>query len=144
MTIALFLVFTAPSSPLQPSLELTKLQGHWTMITLDVQEAFVPEAKLKGTTLEIKGNTYTVTVRKTKHEVTLKLDPTQDPKHIDMTFPDGPNQPKLSKGIYKIEGDKLIICRGQAADGERPRNFVSSLTNDHFVVTWERTPDPKK
>ncbi|MSR54164.1 MAG: TIGR03067 domain-containing protein [Gemmataceae bacterium] len=117
-----------------------KVQGEWYMVELNVREVLVSPEKLTGTVLIVKGDTYTTQVKKTKHTVTFKLDPTQSPKNIDMYFPDGTNAPKLSKGIYKIDGNRLIICRGQAADGTRPRDFVSSLTTDNFVVTWEKKP----
>jgi uncharacterized protein (TIGR03067 family) len=129
----------------EPPKELTdqeKLQGEWVLVGLEVREESVPAEKLAGTTLVIRKNKYTTVVKKKEYPVTFTLDPKQDPKHIDMFIPDDSGTPQLSKGIYRIEGDKLIICRRQAPGGDRPRNFVSSATSDEFVVTWERKTKP--
>jgi uncharacterized protein (TIGR03067 family) len=119
-----------------------KLQGEWIMTKLEVREESVPAEKLTGTTLLIKKDQYITVVKKKEYPTKFKLDPKQDPKHIDMWLAQDGGEPQLSKGIYSIEKDKLVICRGQAAGGERPRNFVSSAANDHFVVTWERKAKP--
>jgi uncharacterized protein (TIGR03067 family) len=127
--------------PKKPA-DLELLQGEWVLVGLEVREQTVPAEKLAGTTLVIKKDKYTTIVKKKEYVATFTVDQKQDPKHIDMLIPDDSGTPKLSKGIYKIDGDKLIICRGQVPGGERPRNFVSSATNDVFVVTWERNSKP--
>jgi uncharacterized protein (TIGR03067 family) len=131
----------AAESPKGPT-DLEKLQGEWVLVGLEVREATVPAEKLAGTTLVIRKDKYTTVVKKKEYPVTFTLDPTKDPKHIDMLIPDAAGKPQPAKGIYKLDGDKLVICRGQAPGGERPRNFVSSATNDTFVVTWERKAGP--
>ena len=136
------LVLPLAADPKKELADQEKFQGEWVMVGLEVREESVPAQKLAGTTLVIKKDKYTTVVKKKEHPVTFTLDPKQDPKHIDMMIPDDSGTPQLSKGIYKIEGDKLIICRGQAPGGDRPRNYVSSAKDDVFVVTWERKPKP--
>jgi uncharacterized protein (TIGR03067 family) len=118
--------------------ELERLQGTWVMAALEVNGEEVPRKKLVGTTLVIKGDKYIVKVKDTTHETTIKLDPTKDPKAIDMYFPDGPELPKLSKGVYELDGDTLRICRRQAPGGERPTQIGSWPDTNLFVVTWKR------
>lgn len=137
VALLLTLPSTTADSP-KVSTDEEKLQGEWVMTKLEVREESVPAEKIAGTTLEIKKDQYITVVRKKEYPTKFKLDPKQDPKHIDMWLAQDGGEPQLSKGIYSIEKDKLVICRGQAAGGDRPRNFVSSAANDHFVVTWER------
>lgn len=118
--------------------DLKKLQGEWVMAALEVDGKRVPEEKLKGTVLTIKDDKYTVAVKDTKHEVTIKLDATKKPKEIDMEFPDGTNAPKVGKGIYKIDGDTFILVRAQATDNARPTEFGTWPNTGYFMVTWKR------
>jgi uncharacterized protein (TIGR03067 family) len=130
------------AEPPKSESDLEKLQGEWVLVGLEVREQTVPAEKLAGTTLVIRRDKYTTIVKKKEYPTTFKLDPRQDPKHIDMFIPDEAGTPRLAKGIYRIDGNKLIICRGQAPGGDRPRDFVSRAKNDVFVVTWERKPTP--
>ncbi len=118
--------------------ELEKLQGEWVMASLEVDGKAVPQEKLRDTTLTIKGDKYIVSVKDTKHEVTITLDPSQKPKAIDMAFPDGGNAPKIGKGIYKIDGDTLMLCRAQMPDQTRPTEFGTWPNTGYFLVTWKR------
>ncbi|HEV3142561.1 MAG TPA: TIGR03067 domain-containing protein [Gemmataceae bacterium] len=118
--------------------DLEKLQGEWIMAELEIDGKPVPDDKIQGTTLTIDGDKYIVTVKDKKHEVTITLDPSKDPKTIDMAFSDGTDAPKIGKGIYKLEGDKFIVVRAQATDNERPTSFGTWPNSGCFMVTWKR------
>jgi uncharacterized protein (TIGR03067 family) len=118
--------------------DLEALQGEWVMAALEIDGKQVPEEKIRGTTLTVKGDRYTVKVKDNSHEVTFKLDPSQKPKAIDMFLPNGTDAPKRSPGIYKIDGDTFQLCRAQAAEQERPRDFGTWPNTGVFLVTWKR------
>ena len=118
--------------------DLDRLQGTWVMAELEVEGKVVPEEKLKGTTLTIKGDKYIVKVKDRAHETTFKLDPSQKPKAIDMYFSAGTDAPKLSKGIYEVDGDTLKLCRHQAPGKDRPVQFGTWPNTGLFLVTWKR------
>jgi uncharacterized protein (TIGR03067 family) len=132
-----FLLTTACAED-EAAKDLKQLQGEWVMTALEIDGTQVPPEKLRGTTLTIKGDRYIVTTKNATHEVTFKLDPSQKPKAIDMFLPNGTDAPKRSPGIYRIDGDTFQLCRAQAAEQERPREFGTWPNTGVFLVTWKR------
>ena len=80
------------------------------------------EAKRNGATI-IKG--------------TVKLDPAQKPKAIDVTItaPDGTDV--TLKGIYEVEGDEMKTCLAPP-EQDRPKEFSSKEENGHMNYVWTR------
>ncbi|HEY7155708.1 MAG TPA: TIGR03067 domain-containing protein [Gemmataceae bacterium] len=120
------------------AVDLKKLQGTWIMAELEINGQQVPEEKRKDTILVLKNDKYIIKIKNKTYETTFKLDPSKDPKEIDMFFPDGPNAPKVSKGIYRLDGDTFQLCRAQAPGEDRPRDFVTTADSGLFVVVWKR------
>jgi uncharacterized protein (TIGR03067 family) len=118
--------------------DLAKLQGTWTMTALEVDGKPVPEDKLTSSTLTIKGDKYIIKVEDNTYKCTIKLDPSKDPKEIDMTFLDGPNKDKTGKGIYVLEKDTFKICRALDPGKDRPQNLGTWPDTGVFMVTWKR------
>jgi uncharacterized protein (TIGR03067 family) len=139
---ALLVLAAALCSAAEPTAEakkeLERLQGTWVMAGLEVNGEAVPEAKLQGTTLVIRGDTYLVKVKDTTHEATIAVDPGKKPKAIDMFLPSGTDAPKLSPGVYELDGDTLRICRHQMPGEDRPTQLGSWPNTNLFVVTWKR------
>ena len=96
------------------------------------------EEVLKQFRLTITGNEWIVMYQgKENLRMKLKIDPTKDPKTLDMT-PKGGNEEDVSVGIYKLEGDTLTLCRMmEPGDIARPREFKTTRDGD-VVVVWRR------
>jgi len=74
------------------------------------------------------------------HDAEYKLDPSKDPKYIDITPLDGPENEKgkVFRGIYKLEVDKLTI-HFVLPGGERPGDFENKEGANSMLLTLERT-----
>ena len=70
---------------------------------------------------------------------TFKVDSSKSPKEIDLTPTTGENKGKTVKGIYKIAGDYLTICRGLTEKEARPTEFAAPVNSGLLLVTWKRS-----
>ena len=138
-TSLLVLVFAQPAAEEQAKKDLERIQGTWIMQALEINGKDVPVDRLDGAVLIVKGDEYRTKIKdKELPGFRLKLDPSKDPKAVDMikSMPGGGEE--VIKGIYTFENDTLKICRGLTADQERPKQFATWPDTSYFVVTWKK------
>lgn len=117
--------------------DLEKLQGTWTFVSLEVDEAKIPEAMLNGSKIIIKGDTFKSISGGVTYEGTIKIDVSKTPKTLDLIFTDGPEKGKTAPGIYELGGDNLRICLSLGASS-RPTEFVTKQGSGHALETLKR------
>jgi uncharacterized protein (TIGR03067 family) len=66
-----------------------------------------------------------------------KIDAGRQPKHIDITAPEGEQAGKTSKGIYALEGETLRMCYANP-DKDRPKEFESKPGSGVTLAVWKR------
>src|SRR5713226_5852500 len=67
-----------------------------------------------------------------------KIDAGQQPRHFDITAPEGEQAGKTSKGIYALEQDTFKMCY-TIPDQDRPADFESKPGSGTTLVIWKRT-----
>lgn len=127
----------------KPKPDPEAILGSWSIVGLET--AGKPESEK-----HYRGNTFTFTKDKATLlergyppvEFTYTLDPTQTPRRIDLTA--GKGGAGMLKGIYKLEGDELVLCL--SLGGTRPTEFATKAGGDTETFTlrrirWERFTD---
>jgi len=123
--------------------ETNKLQGTWRIVNAEREGAKAPDDEIKKTTLVIKGDK--LTVRKTENaakpeekntEMSFTLDPTKNPKWIDVTYTDGERKGESSQGIYELKDDTLKICMSRGT--MRPSEFESKPESQRHLMVLKR------
>ena len=77
--------------------------------------------------LTIKGETWTLDFHnnvKDQRAATMKLDPAQKPKAVDLAFTNGLPTGETIRAIYELKGDDLKFCFADESK-QRPKNFDS-------------------
>jgi uncharacterized protein (TIGR03067 family) len=116
------------------------IQGTWLPSSAELSGSKYPDDIRKSIKLEIHDDKYTVTVGDAPDKGTIKLNPSANPKEMDIIGADGPNQGKTFLCIYDLSGDKLKICYDLSCTG-RPTEFKSTTGTKLFLVTYERKKD---
>ncbi|MSQ96606.1 MAG: TIGR03067 domain-containing protein [Gemmataceae bacterium] len=133
------LALAQPANDDKAKKDLERMQGTWTMHVLEVDGKDLPADKIQGTLLIVKKDDYRTKVKdKLLPGFRIKLDPSKNPKTIDMiqTMPDGTE--KTVKGIYTFENNTFKLARGLTAEQERPNQFATWPNTSYFVVTWKK------
>jgi uncharacterized protein (TIGR03067 family) len=99
--------------------ELKKLQGQWTVESLEANGEKLPADEAKKMKLTIKDNNWTLDRGDDTTKGTIKLAPTKNPKEFDALL-EGSSDAVL--GLYEIKGDTLKMCWTNPG-GERPSAF---------------------
>lgn len=130
--IVAVLVMAAPAGAEQPH----SLKGKWKVVSADREGK--PIKQYIGVVVAFEDDRYTAQLPNgDKGEADVKLDTAKKPWTIDMTPHYGPNDGKLFKGICKIEGDTMTLCRGDA-EKERPTEFSSKPGTGQTVIVFKR------
>ncbi len=120
--------------------DLRKLQGEW----VDVDETYCglkPFNPVPGSiVMTIDGNSFKVFDGGIfVCDGTFVAYPQLRPRQIDLLYESGAARGKVGLGIYKFDGDRLIICSDVM--GGRPPDFVSKKDSFTSLIVWERKMD---
>jgi uncharacterized protein (TIGR03067 family) len=112
--------------------DLERIQGSWltTGIEVDGQKA-VPPATIKT---RFKDKNYSQSADGKEVETgAFALDDSKNPKTIDFKIETGPDAGKDQAGIYKFDGEELILCVARPGDKTRPKSFETKDTEAFLV-----------
>jgi uncharacterized protein (TIGR03067 family) len=104
--------------------ELKRFEGTWSYASFIVEGKPMTDEELKDFRLILSSDRFTITSSGDPVRGTYAVDPTRNPKTLDVTFGDGPDAGKTVKGIYELDGDSCKVCIN-LGDQLRPTEFAS-------------------
>lgn len=141
----LLFVFKREQTDVLPALvEIARLEmaGTWQAVlhALDGREA--TEADVKRIQLKVDAVGMTTALQGDKlSRAATTVDPAENPMAIDFSYTAGGFRGQTALGIYRVEDDRLTICR--AAPGRaRPATFASEPGSGDTLTTYEREKVP--
>jgi uncharacterized protein (TIGR03067 family) len=72
------------------------------------------------------------------------VNPTKNPKEIDLIPLKDPNKGIACPAIYKVEGNKLTICVRFEPGSKRPTDFTSNQTNRNIILIMVKVEAKQK
>ena len=120
--------------------ELKKFQGTW-VVTYG-EKAGEEQDQVGDHQLKFDGETFSHA--DLGHDVedkgTFKLDPSKNPKEIDIRFRDTNNDEKTVLGIYTWDGENLKLCLGEPGGETRPKDFTTMPEGRNLIVVKRKGP----
>jgi uncharacterized protein (TIGR03067 family) len=119
-----------------------RLSGTWSCVSATVDGKPLPEDTVKLLRLTLAGNKYQT--RKgddVLFDSSYTVDPSTNPKRINILGTEGALAGKEALGSYLLKGDTLRIC--YILTGEtRPTAFESPIGSGAYLLLWKRVGQP--
>ena len=117
--------------------DIDLLQGSGSVTSLEMEGQVMPASLLANAKIEVKGNRFTSLGMGAEYEGTLALDPSANPRQLNMKFDVGPEKGNTNLCIYEILGDVWKMCiatRGSV----RPSTFASTPGSGFALEVLQR------
>jgi uncharacterized protein (TIGR03067 family) len=114
------------------------LEGTWKLTSVEINAQSLLMDKLQEGQLVVQGARYSLALGDIRLEMTHDLHANKQPKQLNLTIAEGSDKGKVFHAIYKLEGDRLTICRSIKPDVDRPAEFVSKPDSGLMLVVWTR------
>lgn len=101
--------------------EQEKLNGVWEVGQGVFDTGKLSDKERDGFQLTVRDGKATWKEAGATETLKLQLDPSAQPKAIDLVATEGPIKGKAIKGLYLLEGDQLTLCLPWSYDNPRPR-----------------------
>ena len=120
-----------------------RFQGTWQVVKLEqAGEDLTDVVKEQSPTMKFDGKKYTFTLGEAVEKGEFKLDPKAKTPTIDYDILEGEQKGKKQVGIYKFDGETLILCLAQEGAEARPTKFKTAADAPEFVLfTLKRKKD---
>jgi uncharacterized protein (TIGR03067 family) len=134
------LVLAAPAPAEEGKKDAEKIQGTWTVVSMERGGEKGPEDKVKDVKFVITDGLITIKEPKREEKANFKLDPTKNPKTIDFTPEKG--KEGVAQGIYELKGDTLKLCFTKPG-GARPAEFATKAGTEQALIVLHREKKDK-
>ncbi|WP_299465360.1 TIGR03067 domain-containing protein [uncultured Gimesia sp.] len=116
-----------------------RIAGTWRIVALEINGNKSKDEDVRKMTV-VNGADGTWSLSSEGNEIvkgTSTIDPTQNPKAIDITPTTGEDEGKSTLGIYELGKKTRKLCFASAGKS-RPTEFTSTPENQQILVTFEK------
>ena len=139
---SLLVASAAPQGDAKTLAELEKLQGTWQVVALEVDGTKMADNQLKNSKIVVNGSNFTSISMGGTYKGTIKLDPANKPRTLDLIYEEGHLKGTKSLAIYDLDGDTWKICLTVSAQ-DRPTAFATKVAAGLALETLHREAGDK-
>jgi uncharacterized protein (TIGR03067 family) len=118
--------------------QLRALEGVWAFGEFALEGRSVDAHASGQSCIVIDGDRFRVQSARSAYEGLFTIDVEQTPHQIDIEFVDGPNAGSVSRGVFVLRDDALVLALSSGA-APRPTELLAATTPGHAFQVLRRT-----